>query len=190
MFNVSLTTLPDIFLVLEVLRARAAQGLPTPGLTTEIYNQVQAAATWELVALYNNSLVHTLTSGQILAEWVAIFQGVMNGTLNRTFSLFAAHDTTVAPMVLALQMPLKVWPNYASNLYLGLLRSSSGDYFVETIHDGLPARMAGCSANPCPWAEFLAVASQSFVADRAAACGVSSRQRSVKLFDPVAAFLC
>lgn len=54
--------------------ALARRVCPRPGLTTEIYNQVQAAATWELVALYNNSLVHTLTSGQILAEWVSIFR--------------------------------------------------------------------------------------------------------------------
>lgn len=43
-FNVPVANIPDIFLVLEVLRARRAQGLPLPGITDAMYNAVEAGA--------------------------------------------------------------------------------------------------------------------------------------------------
>ncbi len=98
---------------------------------------------------------------------VTLFQGVISGQTKRLFTLYAAHDTTVAPMALALQLPLSVWPQYASrflglgslpppayslvggSLYFGLLRdTATNKYYVEVLHDKQPAQMAGCGS-PC-----------------------------------------
>ncbi len=73
--------------------------------------------------------------------------------------------------------------------FAGLLQdSASGAYFVELLYDRKPVTMSGC-VSPCPWAQFVAIASKNFVTDRAAACQPQMRKRVV-LMDPVAEFLC
>lgn len=184
-FAVPVANIPDIFLVLEVLRARRAQGLPLPGVTDALYLATEQAATWELVELYNNSLVHTLTSGQLLAEMLGVFTDVVSGSSSRKFTLYAAHDTTIAPLVLALQLPLKMWPKYASNVYFALWQSTTdGTYYVEILHDEKPVAV-------WPLSQFIATAQLSIVPDRNSVCNSGAyKGRHVVLTDPVASFLC
>jgi len=190
--NVPVENIPDIFLVLEILRARRAQGIPVPGIDEVIYKAVETAATWELVTIYNDSLVHTLTSGQILQEMVGIFQNVISGTSKRKFTLYAAHDTTVAPLLLALGIQVDSWPAYASNVYLGLWKDmDTGNYFLETLYDRQPVTMFGCPVGAfCPFTQFVSVASKSFIQHRNKVCQGTVATKFDSAPSPIIDFLC
>lgn len=192
-FNLQSEPLPDIASWLEVLRARSAQGLPLL-VDQDTYLAVEAGATWELQALYNNATVHQFTSGQLLQEIVSIFSQVQMQQLNRLFTLFSAHDTTVAPLLSALQVNWTMWPNYASNVVLELAEDESGDLYVTLYHDRQPTQMGGCAMN-CPLNDFVTIASKSFMVNRNQLCqqGAGNSKYSMSHFptaDPEIQFLC
>ena len=187
-FEIPVDSVPDIFLVLNQLRARKAAGMALP-FSNDVYLQVEAAASWELKQLYSDPLVHQLTSGQIVREMIDNFEAIINGTKKRIFTLYAAHDTTIAPLMSALQIPWTTWPQYAANLYMGLNIGSDGNYYVQILHDRNPV-VSACG-QLCTWDEFKAIAEKVMLTDtqRAQICAKVSRKRAV-FVDPVVDYLC
>lgn len=144
----------------------------------------------------------------MVGEILDNFQAVINGTRKRLFTLYSAHDTTVAPMLSAFQVNWTTWPQFAANIYWGLNVDSNGpffgaflvffflpillagNYFVEMLHDGKQVQVSGCAAL-CPWEQFKAIASKSVISNRPALCGSSKRRKRSSLFvDPAVDFLC
>jgi hypothetical protein len=204
-FGVPFSTVPDIGLVFDILRATKvrllncrcdvisfyfqAQGITIDGIDDAMYNAVEAASSWELRSLYNNDTVHRLASSQLASLILDVLTGAANGS-GRLFTLYSAHDTTVAPLLSFLKVPWTVWPQYAATVYFGLLRDDSGALFVEVLHDRVPVSVAGLPM-PAPFDQFVAFVQRSMVPNRQQAChagpAVRSRKRAV---DPEIAFLC
>ena len=126
-FNVSVDVVPDIALVFDVLRAVKAQGIEIPGIDESVYDAVEKASSWELLALYSNDTVHKLTSGQLVNNILTTLSGAAQGS-GRVFTLYSAHDTTVAPLLSALQIEWSVWPQYAANVLFLLLEGYCCDF--------------------------------------------------------------
>ncbi len=79
------------------------------GINDDIYNAVEEASSWELKALYENETVHQFTSSQLVKMIRDVIVDAAGGS-GRVFTLFSAHDTTIAPLLSALQIPWSVWP--------------------------------------------------------------------------------
>ena len=45
--------------------------------------------------------------------------------------LYSGHDTTIMPLLVALQIPLETWPPYVSNVVFELWRQPDGRHFVR-----------------------------------------------------------
>jgi len=185
-FNVPVADQPDIASWLEVLRARKAQGLDIV-VSEETYNAVMQAATWEIQAIYNNQTVHQYTSSQLVAEIVALFKAHTTSVgSDRLFTLFSAHDTTVAPLLASLQVNWTIWPHYASNILLTLNVDQQNNYYVQMLHDRVPTQMGDC-AMMCPFQQFLDITASTIIENRDEKC------QSVKapvFSDPEIGFLC
>jgi hypothetical protein len=123
-FNVSFDSVPDIALVFDVLRAVKAQGIQIAGIDDAMYDAVEKSSSWELLALYSNDTVHKLTSSQLVNNILTTLVGASQGS-GRVFTLLSAHDTTVAPLLSALQIEWSVWPQYAANVFFQLLKGFS-----------------------------------------------------------------
>ncbi len=168
-----------------------AQGIRIDGVDDSVYAAVEESSSWELRTLYNNETVHRLASSQLAAMILQVLQDAAQGS-GRIFTLYAAHDTTIGPLLSFLQIPWTTWPQYAATLYFGLLRDDSGALYVEVLHDRNPVSVGGLP-NPAPFADFVNLVQQSVVPDRQQAChaGVSSRRhKRASRVDPEVNFLC
>jgi hypothetical protein len=139
-------------------------------VSEEVYVAVEQAATWELQALYNNQTVHQYTSSQLVSEIVTLFKSASSATgSSRLFTLYAAHDTTVAPLLAALKVDWTMWPHYAANILLTLNVDQNNNYYVQMLHDRVPTQMGSC-AMMCPLQEFLDITAATIIQNRDQKC--------------------
>ncbi|XP_028936015.1 lysophosphatidic acid phosphatase type 6 [Ornithorhynchus anatinus] len=74
----------------------------------------------------------------------------------RKLYLYAAHDVTLMPLLMALGIFDKKWPPYAADLALELYQhQESREWFVRLSYLGQEQVARGCSSGMCPLEEFL-----------------------------------
>ncbi|XP_030119228.4 lysophosphatidic acid phosphatase type 6 isoform X2 [Taeniopygia guttata] len=79
----------------------------------------------------------------------------------RKLFLYAAHDSTLIPLLLALGTFDNKWPPYAADVTLELYQHRhSKEWFVRVAYRGEEQVVKGCKAGLCPLEEFLEVLSQ------------------------------
>ncbi|NXQ25789.1 PPA6 phosphatase, partial [Alaudala cheleensis] len=79
----------------------------------------------------------------------------------RKLFLYAAHDSTLIPFLLALGTFDHKWPPYAADVTLELYQHRhSKEWFVRMSYRGEEQVVKGCKAGLCPLEEFLEVLSQ------------------------------
>ncbi|XP_068000804.1 lysophosphatidic acid phosphatase type 6 isoform X1 [Melanerpes formicivorus] len=79
----------------------------------------------------------------------------------RKLILYASHDTTLIPLLVALGTFDHKWPRYAADVTLELYQHQrSKEWFVRTLYLGEEQVVKGCSGGLCPLKEFLGVLSQ------------------------------
>ncbi|RLW03324.1 hypothetical protein DV515_00006593 [Chloebia gouldiae] len=79
----------------------------------------------------------------------------------RKLFLYAAHDSTLIPLLLALGTFDNKWPPYAADVTLELYQHQhSREWFVRVAYRGEEQVVKGCKAGLCPLEEFLEVLSQ------------------------------
>ena len=100
-------------------------------------------------------------------------------------SHFLHFFSTVAPFLSALHVNWTMWPNFASNVLLTVLKDGDNNVFVQMNHDRKPVQMGDCALQ-CPWDEFVSIASQSYIKDRDAQCQMRKRY----VVDPFVGYLC
>ncbi|MEQ2204168.1 hypothetical protein XENOCAPTIV_008983 [Xenoophorus captivus] len=81
-------------------------------------------------------------------------------SLNRKLFLYSAHDTTLIPCLMALEIFDMKWPPYAADVTLELHQNrKTGDTFVKVSYMGQDQLIPGCSGVYCPLQEFKQVVS-------------------------------
>ncbi|NWT57700.1 PPA6 phosphatase, partial [Erythrocercus mccallii] len=79
----------------------------------------------------------------------------------RKLFLYASHDSTLIPLLLALGTFDHKWPPYAADVTLELYQHRrSKEWFVRVSYRGEEQVVKGCKAGLCPLEEFLEVLSQ------------------------------
>ncbi|NWV01978.1 PPA6 phosphatase, partial [Upupa epops] len=79
----------------------------------------------------------------------------------RKLILYACHDTTLIPLLVALGTFDHKWPPYAADVTLELYQhKQSKEWFVRMSYRGEEQVVKGCRAGLCPLEEFLEVLSQ------------------------------
>ncbi|NWV84183.1 PPA6 phosphatase, partial [Dasyornis broadbenti] len=79
----------------------------------------------------------------------------------RKLYLYACHDSTLIPLLIALGTFNHRWPPYASDVTLELYQHRrSKEWFVRVSYRGEEQVVKGCKAGLCPLEEFLEVLSQ------------------------------
>ncbi|XP_008946331.1 PREDICTED: lysophosphatidic acid phosphatase type 6-like [Merops nubicus] len=79
----------------------------------------------------------------------------------RKLILYACHDTTLIPLLVALGTFDGKWPPYAADVTLELYQHrQSKEWFVRVSYRGEEQVVKGCKAGFCPLEEFLEVLSQ------------------------------
>jgi len=151
-----------------------AHGVPLPdGVTAEAFEALKAITTREQYRPYNGATeLNRLASGRLLGDLAARIDAAVAGTGPRLVE-YSVHDSTVGPLLSALQCWDGRWPPFGALVLLELMSKASedskapvldagekGSYFVRVLYNGRPLPMpAACpeSREPphtCPLAAF------------------------------------
>lgn len=77
--------------------------------------------------------------------------------------LYSVHDTSVAALLLALDIFDNKWPDFAADLAFELYRDKDNCYFVRVLYQGEEKTLPGCSGPLCPLEKFKELVSKYFI---------------------------
>ncbi len=182
-------------LMYDEVASRHCHGMPMPCspsgrecVTPEQRTQILANGEFEAyyahrVSPFARNLT-TLSIGTFLNEIIArLTAATMEGKAKR-FHLFSGHDTTLIPLLGALEVGAEQfsWSPYASSMLLELWRlpepgegggegRGKGEHFVRILYNGELLRVPFCDMRRCPLLTFLRPAEQ-FIARDPSVCDV------------------
>uniref|UniRef100_A0A8B9II63 Lysophosphatidic acid phosphatase type 6 n=1 Tax=Anser cygnoides TaxID=8845 RepID=A0A8B9II63_ANSCY len=157
----------DFFLLLDNLYAEQVHGLPSCPVLKNFQQTVERRSI--------DSLLFFLEDGS--REVLQMCVGVLFYTLQKNITeaadssspaekarkliLYASHDVTLIPLLVALGTFDHKWPPYAADVTLELYQHrQSKEWFVRVSYHGEEQVVKGCRAGLCPLEEFLEVLSQ------------------------------
>lgn len=152
-------TATDMENLLDCARAHLCHGKPLhPGLTTALLERMAAAVTFSYQFSFTYPTVTQaarLTIGTLFAD---IADEIETGAaVGRRFSLFSGHDTSVLPMLMALNVTNPLWPPYAATLFFEVSHHQSQPSAVSVKYLEHLIAVPGCAAaTVCTWSEFRA----------------------------------
>lgn len=136
------------------LYVRKSHNIPMPkGITTQDQDEIFALSTWVAENIYQSYEVSSYASKELRAS---IFEYLQNASLPDTklkYVLFLAHDSTLMAIMGGLQQPLTMFPSYASDLQILLIRGTAGRYYVKLNFNGQQLKLANC-VNECSLENF------------------------------------
>eukprot|EP00026_Physarum_polycephalum_P006185 Phypoly_transcript_06226.p1 GENE.Phypoly_transcript_06226~~Phypoly_transcript_06226.p1 ORF type:complete len:140 (+),score=10.98 Phypoly_transcript_06226:1323-1742(+) len=116
--------------------------------------QIFATANWQWNYQLNNSELAILQLGSFVTELVENIQAFIKGEEMPKYLVFSGHDTTVGPLLAAINAYDGQWPPYASHIELELW-NNAGDYYIQLKYQGEPIVLSSCSTALCPLDQFL-----------------------------------
>ncbi|XP_071612416.1 lysophosphatidic acid phosphatase type 6 isoform X3 [Heliangelus exortis] len=157
----------DFFLFLDNILAEQAHSLPSCPVLKSFQETVERRCVDVLLGLLEDGtretlqmsvglLFHTLQKN--ITEAV---DPLSPSEKARKLILYASHDMTLLPLLVALGIFDRKWPPYAADVTLELYRHRrSREWFVRLTYCGQEQVVKGCRAGLCPLEEFLEVLSQ------------------------------
>ncbi|KAM9388512.1 lysophosphatidic acid phosphatase type 6 [Phaethornis superciliosus] len=157
----------DFFLLLDNILAEQAHSLPSCPVLKNFQETVEHRCVDSLLVLLEDGtretlqmsvglLFHTLQKN--ITEAVDPLSPAEKA---RKLFLYASHDITLLPLLVALGTFDGKWPPYAADVSLELYRHRrSREWFVRLTYCGQEQVVKGCRAGLCPLEEFLEVLSQ------------------------------
>ncbi|KAK5617724.1 hypothetical protein CRENBAI_001133 [Crenichthys baileyi] len=155
----------DFILIRDDMVARETHGLPNPPVLSSWRNTVEERAVDMMCHLYEPSRREKLqlSVGALLHVLLDNIEKKLEGSsaeANRKLFLYSAHDTTLIPCLMALEIFDMKWPPYAADVTLELHQNrKTGDAFVKVSYMGQDQLIPGCSGVYCPLQEFKQVVS-------------------------------
>uniref|UniRef100_A0A3Q2CZC7 Acid phosphatase 6, lysophosphatidic n=1 Tax=Cyprinodon variegatus TaxID=28743 RepID=A0A3Q2CZC7_CYPVA len=150
----------DFILIRDDMVARETHGLPIPPVLNSWRNKVEDRAVDMMCRLYEPSkrLTLQLSVGSLLHLLLDNIEKKLQDSsaeANRKLFLYSAHDTTLIPCLMALEIYDMKWPPYAADITLELHQHrQTGDAFVKVSYIGQDQLIPGCSGVYCPLQEF------------------------------------
>ncbi|MEQ2286466.1 hypothetical protein AMECASPLE_002795 [Ameca splendens] len=150
----------DFILIRDDMVARETHGLPSPPVLSSWRNTVEERAVDMICHLYEPSRREKLqlSVGALLHVLLDNIEKKLEGSsaeANRKLFLYSAHDTTLIPCLMALEIFDMKWPPYAADVTLELHQNrKTGDTFVKVSYMGQDQLIPGCSGVYCPLQEF------------------------------------
>ncbi|XP_038162694.1 lysophosphatidic acid phosphatase type 6 [Cyprinodon tularosa] len=150
----------DFILIRDDMVARETHGLPIPPVLNSWRNTVEDRAVDMMCRLYEPSKSEKLqlSVGSLLHLLLDNIEKKLQDSsaeANRKLFLYSAHDTTLIPCLMALEIYDMKWPPYAADITLELHQHrQTGDAFVKVSYIGQDQLIPGCSGVYCPLQEF------------------------------------
>ncbi|NWH71553.1 PPA6 phosphatase, partial [Piaya cayana] len=158
----------DFFLLLDNIRAEQVHKLPSCPVLKSFEQTVERRSIDSILFLLEKDgsrevlqmsiglLFHTLQKN--ITEAVDPSSPAEKA---RKLILYASHDTTLIPLLVALGTFDRKWPPYAADVTLELYQhQQSKEWFVRMSYHGKEQVVKGCRAGLCPLEEFLAAVQQ------------------------------
>ncbi|NXG60097.1 PPA6 phosphatase, partial [Hemiprocne comata] len=157
----------DFFLLLDNILAEQVHNLPSCPVLKNFQQTVEHRCVDSLLVFLEDSTRETLRMSVGLLFYTLqknITEAVdPSSTAEKTRKLFlyASHDVTLLPFLVAVGTFDRKWPPYAADVTLELYQHrQSKEWFVRMSYCGEEQVVKGCRAAICPLEEFLEVLSQ------------------------------
>ncbi|XP_056415731.1 lysophosphatidic acid phosphatase type 6 isoform X2 [Hyla sarda] len=152
----------DFFLLLDNLLAEQVHGFPF-SLQYENHLQQSEQRAIDIVSYImgaDNRDVLKLSIGPFLyalqSNMLETAKRSAEDTQARKLFLYASHDVTLIPLLIALGVFDQKWPPYSSDITLELYQHRpSKEWFARLCYNGKEQVVKGCSTGLCPLDEFL-----------------------------------
>ncbi|XP_062982852.1 lysophosphatidic acid phosphatase type 6 [Elgaria multicarinata webbii] len=154
----------DFLLLFDNIFAEQAHDLPSCPVLKNFLQMLEQRAVDSLLYVIEHNLRETLqmSVGPLLS---AIKKNIREATepssadiKARKLILYAVHDVTLFPLLMALGVFNSKWPPYASDMTLELYQHSK-DWFIRLTYNGEELVPRGCRTGLCPLDDFLNVLS-------------------------------
>uniref|UniRef100_A0A8C3R3K1 Lysophosphatidic acid phosphatase type 6 n=1 Tax=Cyanoderma ruficeps TaxID=181631 RepID=A0A8C3R3K1_9PASS len=157
----------DFFILLDNITAEQVHNMPSCPVLKRFQQTVESRSVDSMVFLLEDSSREMLqmSVGLVFNTLWNNIQAAVNPSNQaekaRKFCLYAVHDSTLIPLLLALGTFDHKWPPYAADVILELHQDrNSKEWFVRMSYRGEEQVVKGCKAGLCPLEEFLEVLSQ------------------------------
>ncbi|NXQ55296.1 PPA6 phosphatase, partial [Anthoscopus minutus] len=157
----------DFFVLLDNIFAEQVHNMPSCPVLKRFQHTVERRSVDYMVFLLEDSSreVLQMTIGRLFNTLQKNIQAAVNPSnpaeKARKLFLYASHDSTLIPLLLALGTFDHKWPPYAADVTLELYQHRhSKEWFVRVSYRGEEQFVKGCKAGLCPLEEFLEVLSQ------------------------------
>ncbi|XP_074839584.1 lysophosphatidic acid phosphatase type 6 [Carettochelys insculpta] len=152
----------DFFLLLDNIFAEQVHDLPSCPVMKSFLKMIEQRSIDTLLYMMENNSreVLQMSVGPLL---YALRENIMKAvtpsspaTKARKLILYAAHDVTLIPLLIALGIFDHKWPPYAADVTVELYQhQQSKEWFVHLSYQGEEQVVRGCRAGLCPLEEFL-----------------------------------
>ncbi|NWT15572.1 PPA6 phosphatase, partial [Vireo altiloquus] len=157
----------DFFVLLDNIFAEQVHNLPSCPVLKSFQQTVERRSVDSMLFLLEDSSreVLQMNIGLLLNTLQKNIEAAVNPSnpaeKARKLFLYAAHDSTLIPLLVALGTFDHKWPPYAADVTLELYQHRrSKEWFVRVSYRGEEQVVKGCKASLCPLEEFLEVVSQ------------------------------
>ncbi|KAM8976965.1 lysophosphatidic acid phosphatase type 6 [Pelodytes ibericus] len=185
--NIDDSTPVDFFLLFDNLLAQEAHGFPcslkdkphlkrTERRAVDIVSYIMGSHNREILKLSVGPLLHALQRNMLDAVNSPSAESPC-----RKLYLYATHDVTLIPLLIALGIFDKKWPPYAADLTLELYQhQTSKEWFARLNYNGEQQVLKGCKAALCPLKDFLSALSEYDISpeDYSKRCSVKETDRA------------
>ncbi|NXA62358.1 PPA6 phosphatase, partial [Mohoua ochrocephala] len=157
----------DFFVLLDNIFAEQVHNLPSCPVLKSFQQTVERRSVDSMLFLLEDS------SREVLQMNIGLLFNTLQKNIKaavnpsnpaekaRKLFLYASHDSTLIPLLLALGTFDHKWPPYAADVTLELYQHRrSKEWFVRVSYRGEEQVVKGCKAGLCPLEEFLEVLSQ------------------------------
>ncbi|XP_068122290.1 lysophosphatidic acid phosphatase type 6 [Hyperolius riggenbachi] len=177
--NIDNTKEVDFFLLLDNLLAEQVHGFPfSLKYKKHLQKTEQQAINIVSYIMGPNRDVLKMMVGPFLYtlqnNMLDVARGAPTDVSSRKLILYASHDVTIIPLLMALGIFDEKWPPYASDLTLELYQhQKSKQWYGRLCYNGEEQVMRGCRSALCPLEDFLDALGNYAVTpqDHAALCG-------------------
>ncbi|NWV34744.1 PPA6 phosphatase, partial [Grantiella picta] len=157
----------DFFVLLDTIFAEQAHNLPSCPVLKSFKETVERRSVDSMLFVLEDSSreVLQMNVGLVFNTLQKNIKAAINPSnaaeKARKLYLYAVHDSTLIPLLMALGTYNKKWPPYAADMTLELYQHRrSKEWFVRVSYCGEEQVVKGCKAGICPLEEFLEVLSK------------------------------
>ncbi|NXM85546.1 PPA6 phosphatase, partial [Oenanthe oenanthe] len=155
----------DFFVLLDNIFAERIHNIPGCPALKSFQQTVEHRSVDSMVFLLEDREILQMSVGLLLNTLQENIKAAVNPSnpaeKARKLYLYASHDSTIIPLLLALGTFDHKWPPYSADVTLELYQHQrSKEWFVRVSYRGEEQVVKGCKTGLCPLKEFLEVVSQ------------------------------